>query len=94
MIPPEPHLTEEDREGINNTLDERIWMIIHSIGENSTRGVTMMIKKRLPKNGRDDVKEEIDEEGRWVITTIKNVIEEDLVICGMYASTNVKERTN
>lgn len=46
----------------------------------------MMIKKRLLKNGRDDIKEEIDEEGRWVITTIKNVIEEDLVICGMYAS--------
>ena len=45
------------------------------------------------KNGEEDIKEEIDEEvGRFNIVKIKNLLDRELVICGIYADTNARAR--
>ena len=68
----------------------------HAINRNmeGRGGVTISIKKRVLKRGKDDVEViyEDTKEGRVLIIKIKGMMDKDLIICGMYASTNAAER--
>jgi exonuclease III len=81
---------EEAEEFERSVGGEREWIFGHAMGRNT--GVTIMIKRRILKNGSEDVKMEVDAGGRWVICTIKNLVEEEVVIAGIYASTKGNER--
>ena len=84
---------EEDAEDLEKSLGgRREWVFGHAIGHKSTAGVTVMIKKRILKNGEDDVVMEVDAAGRWVICKIKNLMEDEVVIVGLYAPATQRRR--
>ena len=59
------------------------------------RGVTIMIKRKILKNGEEDIghiKEEIDDKEGDPPMKIKNLLDKELVICGIYADTNARAR--
>ena len=53
-----------------------------------------MIKRNVLKNGESDVNVECDDNGRWIIMKIKNLVDDmnEVMICGLYASTDPTQR--
>jgi exonuclease III len=86
-------LSEDDQTHFEKKMGgEKMWSFGHSRGREGKCGVTIMVKRKIFKTGGEGVRIETDTEGRWVIVTIEGVLEEELVVCGMYAPTEAKER--
>ena len=95
VILTETHLrdNEEERESFEKKFGGKIYEFFHATGKVSDkRGATIMIKKKILKNGRVDIEEQLDEEGRFAVIDIKNLMDRELRICGIYAENNAKQR--
>ena len=92
----ETHLKREEREEFERKMGgHKAWVFVHAYQEKEGMfsGVTIMIKRKSLQKGEEDVEGEGDEkEGRWAIATVSNWLEEDVVICGLYAACDPKER--
>ena len=79
-------------EEFEKKLGGEIYEFFHTVDKVSDkRGVTIMIKRKILKNGRADIEEQKDEEGRFVAVSIKNLLDRALEIGGIYADNNAKK---
>ena len=96
VILTETHMNDSDEEIelFEKKLGGKTFMFFHSIDkENARNGVTIMIKRRLIRDERKDVECEKDEkDGRYVIVKIRGWTDQDIVLTGLYASTDNNER--